>query len=121
AGRRNPDLEQRIERFRVARDGERTEPRRRGAQQFLKTGVLIREGERLGEEILVRRAVDVEQTDGGRDRWLGVARGRALQARERFEGAFVADLSERQRRVVLQRTIELGNRRDGIEGVGCLV
>ena len=56
----------------------------------------------------MRLAVHVEQADRGRDRRL---RGAAptLNRRQRLERPLVANLAQRQRRIVLQRTVELGD------------
>ena len=48
-------------------------------------------------------------------------RGGALQRGKRLERSLVADLSQRQHRIVLQRAIELGDLGERREGVGALV
>jgi hypothetical protein len=58
----------------------------------------------------VRLTVDAEEADRGRNRRLGLARRGALEGGERIDRALVADLPQRQGRIVLQRAIEL---RDG--------
>ena len=66
----------------------------------------------------MRFAVDAKQTDRRGHKGLRRSRRRALKARERLEGPLVADLPEGKRRVVEQRSIELGHRRERVERVG---
>ena len=69
----------------------------------------------------MRLAVDAEEADGRRNRRLELTRRRSLQTSQRFERAFVTDLSECQRGIVLQRTIELGDGDERVERVRRLV
>ena len=69
----------------------------------------------------MRLAVDAEQADGGRHRRLRLPRRRSLKRRQRLERALVADLAERQRRIVLQRAVELRDRRQRVDRVLRLV
>ena len=66
-------------------------------------------------------AIDAEEADGRRNRRLLVARGGALQAGQRLERAFVADLSQREGGIVLERAFERGAGGDGVEGIRRLV
>src|SRR5439155_24290791 len=105
--RGDADFDERIDSLRAARDAERAERRRRTPQQFLESDVLVRELQRLDQVILVRVAVDAQEADRAGDGRLRAPRGRALQARQDLDRALVPDLAERDRRIHLQRAIEL--------------
>ena len=105
----------------MARDPERAKAGGGGAKQILEAGVLVRELQRFHQIVFVAGAVDVEEADGGRDRRLRLPRRRALDGRQRLERALVADLPQRERGIVLQRAIELGDGRQRVEGVLRLV
>ena len=84
-------------------------------------GVLIRELQRVDEITLVRSAIHAEQADARRNRRLPRPRRAALEPRQHLERALVADLAQRQRRIVLQRSVELRDRRNRLVGVLRLV
>ena len=106
---------------RSAGDRERAKPGRGVAQELLEPEVLVRELQRLDQKILVGLAVDAEQTDTGCDRRLRGFGRRPLQTGERLERPLVADSPQRQRRIVLQRSIELRDDRERVVRVLCLV
>src|SRR5262249_10601254 len=100
---------------------ERGQAGRRGPQQILIARILVGVGQRLAQKLLVRAAVDAEQADGRRDRRLaGGGRG-FLQFGERRQPATVADLADRDRRILLQRAIELRHGVDRAERVARFV
>ena len=68
--RRDAHLEEGIRRLRVPGNSERAQPRRRASEKLLVADVLIREFQRLDQVILVRAAIDPEQTDAGCNRRL---------------------------------------------------
>ena len=111
--RRDADVEQRRRprrraRRRRARQGPTAAPR----SSSWKPVVLVGELQRLDQIVLVRLAVDAEQADRRGDRRLRRSRRRPLQRGQRLERALVADLAQRQHRIVLQRPVELGDRGD---------
>src|SRR5262249_62323430 len=83
--------------------------------QFLITLVLVGELQGLDQIADVLVAVHAEQADAGGDRRLGRLGCRTLQCGQRLERALVAELPERQRRIILQRTLELGDAVDRVE------
>ena len=66
-------------------------------------------------------AVHAQQADCGRDWRLRSTRRAPLQRNERFERALVADFSQCQHGIVLQRPIELCDADEGLHGVSGLV
>src|SRR5206468_4561560 len=119
--RRKADVEQRRGRLRVSGHTDSCQPHGGAAQQLLKPEVLVGKLQRLAEKVLVRLTIDAEQTDGCGNRRLELARGAALQLRERLQRPFVADFSQRQRGIVLQRSVEPGDGHERVEGVRRLV
>ena len=120
--RRNADLEQGVDRLIVAPGyGQGAEACRRAAQQFLESEVAIGELQRLDQIVLVRAAIHAEHTDRRGDGRLRLAGRRLLQRRQRRERALVPDLSERQRRIVLEGAVELRNLDERVVGVERLV
>src|SRR5262249_58567904 len=119
--RRRADLDERLRRVGASGDGQGGESRCRAAQQFLKAFVFLGELQRIDEIADVRLAVDAEKANRGRYRRLRLPRRGPLNRRERFERALVADLSERERRIILQRALELCNGGHRVDGVLRLV
>src|SRR6185436_9641192 len=62
-----------------------------------------------------------EQADGGGNRRLRRPWRRPLDRGQRLERALVPDLAQRQRRVVLQRTVEFGDGDERVNRILCLV
>ena len=109
---RDPEIEQRSGRVGVPVLCERPERLRGRSQQFLVTDVLRSERSRLENVALVEVAIRAEQTNGRRDLGLQILRRGLLKAGERRQRSFVANLPDRQNRVLLQRAIELRHRRN---------
>src|SRR4029077_5232133 len=88
--------------------------------QLLEADVLVRKLQAVNQVALVRPAIDAEQADCCGDRRLCLTGHRLLKARESFQRPRRPDLAKCQRRVVLQRSIELrdgGNRVDSVGGL----
>src|SRR5438046_6010271 len=93
------------------------ETRRRAPQELLESDVAVRELQRLDEIVFMRVAIHAEEANRCCNRRLRGSQSAPLQRRQRFERALVADSSQRDSRIVLQRTFELRNGVDRIEGV----
>ena len=66
-------------------------------------------------------AVDAEQADGSRDGRLRRPWRSSLKTGQRFERPLVAHLAKRQRRIVLQRAVQLRHDNQRVDGIPCLV
>ena len=69
----------------------------------------------------MRSAIDAEQTDRRSDRRLRLTGRRLLKTCKRLERPRRPDLAKRHRRIVLQRSIELRDGRNGVDSVRGLV
>ena len=95
----------------MAGDPERAKAGGGAAKQILEAGILVGELERLGRKSSwLRQLMPRRQIAAAIDGCV-LRAARALQARQRLERALVADLSQRQRGIVLKRAIQRGDSR----------
>ncbi len=105
----------------VAIDGQGAQARRRRPQQFEESGRTVGEAQRAHQEPSLRLAVAAEQAQRSGHGGLRLRPGGPLQAFHQTDRRGVADLPQREHRILPQRSVEFGNLRNGSHGAGGLV